>query len=403
MGGLALLGLAVVPLGAFSTLRQERLEQTLELITLTALSPRRIVIGKLMAQVVKLMTLFAAIAPFITMSFLLGGIDLATILLSLVALFMASVWVSALFLLLSATSKSRAVSALVFGAVALVGLFGIPVGRSLFFAVSRGMLFCLARAWVPGAVPWRMFAIVASFWLASLVNLVLLAENRLSSPTGDAVTPLRLGLLAQFLLMVGWALTYVGDSSPIRLGASRCAHGRRHRAPGRRVVFCGDGGSRRVAPRAAPDEHRDPLALAARDVRPGRRARGGLRARADVRARGDGRVASAAGGASALGRGRLRLHLLLHGRARAGCSEALRPRATRSCDGASRCCSPWLRRWSCPTSSITCSWQRDVLDVAFSLRHLINPFRTLANWSVVETRGWVLIPSAIGLIGILPG
>ena len=75
-----------------------------------------------MAQVVKLMTLFAAMAPFIAMSFLLGGIDFATILLSLVALFMASVWVSALFLLLSATSKSRAVSALVFGAVALVGL-----------------------------------------------------------------------------------------------------------------------------------------------------------------------------------------------------------------------------------------------------------------------------------------
>ena len=43
MGCLALLGLAVVPLGAFSALRHERLEQTLELITLTALSPRRIV------------------------------------------------------------------------------------------------------------------------------------------------------------------------------------------------------------------------------------------------------------------------------------------------------------------------------------------------------------------------
>ena len=51
---LALLGLAVVPLGAFSALRNERLEQTLDLITLTALSPRRVVIGKLLAQAVKL-------------------------------------------------------------------------------------------------------------------------------------------------------------------------------------------------------------------------------------------------------------------------------------------------------------------------------------------------------------
>ena len=59
MGCLAFLGLAVVPLGAFSALRNERMEQTLELITLTALSPRRVVIGKLLAQGVKLATLFA--------------------------------------------------------------------------------------------------------------------------------------------------------------------------------------------------------------------------------------------------------------------------------------------------------------------------------------------------------
>src|SRR5688500_5250552 len=184
MGGLALLGLAVVPLGAFSTLRQERLEQTLDLITLTSLTPRRIVIGKLLAQVVKLMILFAAIAPFIMMSFLLGGIDLATILVSLVVLFMASVWVSAFFLLVSATSQSRAVSALVFGSVAIVALFGVPFVRSLLFAMSRGA-FVPGVAFMPVGVPWRMFAIMFSFWLASLVNLVLLAENRLSSPTGD--------------------------------------------------------------------------------------------------------------------------------------------------------------------------------------------------------------------------
>ena len=36
---------------------------------------KRQVIGKLLAQAVKLMILFAAIAPFIMMSFLLGGID----------------------------------------------------------------------------------------------------------------------------------------------------------------------------------------------------------------------------------------------------------------------------------------------------------------------------------------
>jgi hypothetical protein len=82
-GALALLGFVVVPLGAFNALRNERLEQTLELITLTALSPRRVVIGKLLAQSVKLATFFAGLAPFVAMSFLLGGVDFATILVSL--------------------------------------------------------------------------------------------------------------------------------------------------------------------------------------------------------------------------------------------------------------------------------------------------------------------------------
>ena len=110
MGCLTLLGLAVVPLGAFSALRNERLEQTLELITLTALSPRRVVIGKLLAQGVKLATLFAGLAPFIAMSFLLGGIDFVTILVSLLVLFMWSLWACAACLFLSSLLKTRAMS-----------------------------------------------------------------------------------------------------------------------------------------------------------------------------------------------------------------------------------------------------------------------------------------------------
>ena len=99
---------------AFSALRNERMEQTLELITLTALSPRRVVIGKLLAQGVKLATLFAAVAPFIAMSFLLGGVDFVTILIALLVLFMWSLWASAAGLFLSTLLKSRAMSGLVF-------------------------------------------------------------------------------------------------------------------------------------------------------------------------------------------------------------------------------------------------------------------------------------------------
>src|SRR5262245_53658045 len=66
---LALLGVAVVPIGAFTTLRSERVEQTLDLISLTTMSSRRIIVGKLGAQAVKLITFFAVMTPFVATSF----------------------------------------------------------------------------------------------------------------------------------------------------------------------------------------------------------------------------------------------------------------------------------------------------------------------------------------------
>ena len=79
----------------------------------------------------KLATLFAGIAPFIAMSFLLGGIDFVTILVSLLVLFMWSLWACAACLFLSSLLKSRAMSGLVFGGIGIVLLlflvvFGMP-------------------------------------------------------------------------------------------------------------------------------------------------------------------------------------------------------------------------------------------------------------------------------------
>ena len=401
MGGLALLGLVVVPLGAFSTLRGERVEQTFELITLTALSPRRIVIGKLMAQVVKLTTLFAAIAPFMAMSFLLGGIDLATILFSLVALFMASVWVSAFFLLVSASSKSRAVSALVFGAVALLGLFAIPFGRGLFFAMTRGFpMFPPGGVFFFGGMSWQTTAVLTAFWLVSLVNLVLLAENRLASPAEDAVTPLRWGLLAQFLLLGGWALTHIGDLPIVLLGVIRTllAVGTVHLAV--------------VSYFAVTEDLAVSRSLARRMNAPSR-----WRWLRTTFGPGGGRAA---------------LYVLLQMLVLAATVALLDAPEMQLRWVVAACAYIWfftgvpvllfrilapardtqLRRRVAVLLVMAASLvlpdmiyyvvrQPEILDVAFSARHLVNPFRTLANWSVVEANGWGLMPSAIGLIGLL--
>ena len=46
-------------------------------------------------------------------------------------------------------------------------------------------------------------------------------------------------------------------------------------------------------------------------------------------------------------------------------------------------------------------WQPDVLSLSFAVRHLVNPFRTLANWRVVEGQAWFVIPFAMGAAGAI--
>jgi hypothetical protein len=199
---LALLGLVVIPLGAFSALRSERVEQTLDLITQTPLSPRRIVIGKLLTQGIKLITLFAGMSPFMAMSFLLGGIDLVTILTSLAALFVVSIWVCAACLFLSAASHSRIMSGAFFVVLIAVGIIIVGnLGPLLLSVLGVTGLPVPARA----AIWWALGALMA-FATMSTINFLLLAENRLTLPIEDRSTALRVGFFVQFLLIVGMVL-----------------------------------------------------------------------------------------------------------------------------------------------------------------------------------------------------
>ena len=46
-------------------------------------------------------------------------------------------------------------------------------------------------------------------------------------------------------------------------------------------------------------------------------------------------------------------------------------------------------------------WQPAVFNLSYSARHLINPFRTLANWGLVETKHGFSIPVMLSLTGLL--
>jgi hypothetical protein len=399
MACLAFLGLAVVPLGAFSALRHERMEQTLDLITVTSLSPRRIVVGKLLAQSVKLLTLFAAIAPFLTMSFLLGGIDLTTILIAVVLLYMGSVWVGAICLFLSTLFRSRAASGFVFGALGLIVVLLLFVGAGVLQAVSRGIAApTFLGPWGSSAARLKEFAIFATFWASTLANFVLLAENRLSLASEDTVTPLRVGFFVQFLLMILWAIvllftTYRADppvalavAAGIHLGIvaifvltegmsvpRRVLHRMRSASGvGRLLVLFGPGAGRGAAYVVAQMILLVVVVAICRSPA------------ADLR-----RLLAACGYICFF----TGVPVLMFWRAAPARVTQLRLRVAVLCAVAAVMVLPDVIHYLIV--------QPEILDLTYSARHLINPFTTLMQWDLVESNGWTMIPFGLGVAGLL--
>ena len=393
---LTLLGLLVVPIGAFSALRNERMEQTLELVTVTALSPRRIIIGKLMAQAVKLTTLFAAMAPFIAMSFLLGGIDFVTILLSLLVLFVWSLWASAVSLFVSTLFKSRAMSGVLFAVVGIAGLFVLQVSRIPFMMMRSGM----GGAPVGRSGFWWVLAIVMSGCIAVTVNLVLLAENRLAAPTENRVTALRLGFLAQFLLIVGWTLTYL-TSPPAAQESAVWVFGvfaGLHLALVAMFTVTED----LDVPRRVLLEMREPsrwswlLPL----VRPGG-GRGAMYLLAQMV------IVIAVASLLSPSTGTMQwlravcAYICFFAGVPAFVWRMVKPDGDQALRLRTGILLLVMAALILPDLIYYLVRQPETIDVAFGRRHLVNPFRTLANWRLVENTSRQWVPALLGTIGVV--
>ena len=396
---MAFLGLGVVPLSAFSRLRHEQAEQTLELITLTALTSRRIVIGKLLAQSVKLLTLFAALAPFMAMSFLLGGIGLTTILMGLLLIYMGSIWMGALCLFLSTLVKTRAVSGLVFGGAAVLLLILLVLGFWLFQSMVRGqMLPSLLGLGTTSLAQFKEFAILATFWLTTLINFVLLAENRLSLATEDTVTPLRLGFFLQFAMMLFWGTTLWFTT--YRLGTAdllgRLA-GVHLAVVAAFVLTEGLAAPRRVLQRMRTDRRGNRL-LALFGPGAGRGAAYVLAqmlllvavwATFEPPALEWRRVLAMCGYICFF----TGVPVLVLRNFWPALATTFRLRVAVLCGIAAVMVVPDILHYIIV--------RPETLDLAFSGRHLLNPFRTIAVWDQVEAYGWMFIPGLIGVTGLL--
>lgn len=101
-----------IPSGAFFSMSQEFRDRAFEMLAVTTLSPSQIVSGKLQGALVMMVIYGSAIAPFICLSYMLGGLGLFGVFFSLTGLFLVSISLSMFAVMLGALCQKPWMEAL---------------------------------------------------------------------------------------------------------------------------------------------------------------------------------------------------------------------------------------------------------------------------------------------------
>jgi ABC-type transport system involved in multi-copper enzyme maturation permease subunit len=207
--------LLIVPFSAYRSLAGEREDGTYELLSITTLSSRQIVTGKLGSAVLQMLVYYSALSPCIAFTYLLRGVDIVTLGLILFYTFAASVLLSAVGLLVATLSRARHVQVLLSVAL-LLGLAFFTLMWCIWTAVFIGerpnMPVDNAEVWiVQGSILTACGSYLVLFLLAAAAQLSFASDNR--------STKLRMAMLVQQVLFTGWMgyfwITYHWDLSSL--------------------------------------------------------------------------------------------------------------------------------------------------------------------------------------------
>jgi hypothetical protein len=250
----------------------------------------------------------------------------------------------------------------------------------------------------PG-LSWWDLAMVTVFCASLVANFVLLAENRLLLPSDNRSTALRLGFLAQLLVMSAWLLSDIleAGTSSAQAGAGMLGFGAIHLAFVATFAVSEDLvlPRRAMLARQALPRWRQVLA----PLQPGG-ANGALYVLLQMV------VLFLAGWALRVDTSMLHWFVVACGYI---CFFSGVPvllfRAMRPYEAASfrlRVAVLVLLAMSVVVPDLLAYmlWQRDGLDLSFSLRHLVNPFRTLANIRFTS-KSYSALAELIGVTGVL--
>lgn len=210
-GGAMLLGyflllaapmLIVVPYGAFRSLAGELEDGTFELVSISTLSARQIVLGKLGSSVLQMLVYYSALAPCIAFTYLLRGVDVLFIALVLGWTFLASLLLSTFALALSTLTRARYWQVLL-SAVLVMALLAFAIG---WCASWSNVLMFASQVPYDQEEFWTANFAAFTYCVAVGVLLVQIAAAQVTFASENRSTALRTAVLAIHVLLVGWPI-----------------------------------------------------------------------------------------------------------------------------------------------------------------------------------------------------
>jgi len=194
----------VVPYAAFRSLAAEREDGTFELLSITTLSARQIVMGKMGSALLQMMVYYSALAPCIAFTYLMRGIDVITIGLVLGYTFLASLLLSIFGLTMATVTRARhwqVLLSVVFVMVLLVFGFFWDMGILSWIINAREVPYDNVDFWVANLCG-------VSFYVPVAVLLFMIAAGQITFASENRSTPIRAVLLVPSVLLIGWFIYF---------------------------------------------------------------------------------------------------------------------------------------------------------------------------------------------------
>lgn len=189
--------IGIVPFLSFFFMGLEWEENTMDLLELSNLRPRRIIFGKILSSSVLSLMFFCAFSPFLGVGFLLGGVDVFAATLSIVTLAFYSICTSAFAICLATLVRGR------IWRYVLAFLLAIGLLYNVVMSALGGVWIVRQSSQLLRMEFWEMYGCIAAATLAFTFFMFLCGCARLAHSQENKSTPMRIYCIVLYLV---WAV-----------------------------------------------------------------------------------------------------------------------------------------------------------------------------------------------------